>query len=254
MRWLSRRGTLAATHLLPADCFVCSRRLVRHHLGACPSCWSALVPLGGSCCVRCAIPLGPAGSPRGLCLRCAIRPFPLDEAMAAVAYRGVAARFLLRAKQGARPELLEPLAHQLLVAASDSGILARADVIVPVPSSFLSRVRRGFSPGHEIARTLARASSLSWRPHGLRRRGSVPAFKALGASERWKRAEGAIGARGRFTDADVLLVDDVMTTGATLAACARALRRAGAATVRAAVWARTPVPEERFDPGPEGRL
>jgi len=250
VRWCG----IAATHLLPADCFVCGRRLSHHHLGACPSCWASLVPIGNACCGRCAIPLGGSGA-GALCLRCSLGPFPLDEAVAAVAYQGAAPRFLLRAKERGRPELLRPLAGQLLAAASASGILGRADVVVPVPSSFPSRIRRGFVPAREMARVLARGSSLPWSPDGLRRRGlAARAFKGLGAAERRARARNAIEVRKPFQGAQVLLVDDVMTTGATLAACARALRLAGAVTVRAAVWARTPDPTDRFDPNVERRL
>ena len=175
--------------------------------------------------------------------------------MAAVAYQGAAPRFLLRAKERGRPELLRPLAGQLLATASAAGILGRSDVVVPVPSSFPSLIRRGFVPARELARVLARESSLPWAPYGLRRRGLAGrAFKGLGAAERRARAWNAIDVRKPFQSAQVLLVDDVMTTGATLAACARALRRAGAAGVRAAVWARTPDPADRFDPNVEGRL
>jgi predicted amidophosphoribosyltransferase len=154
--FLDRWCGITAMHLLPARCFGCGRSLRRHHLGACPSCWAALLPITGACCARCAILLG-ASPPAGrLCLRCAIRPFPLDEAVAAVAYQGTAPRFLLRAKERGRPELFRPLAAQLFAAASVSGLLRRSDVVVPVPSSFPSRVRRGFMPAHELARILAR--------------------------------------------------------------------------------------------------
>ena len=254
-RLLARWCRFAATHGLPADCFGCGRRLSRHHLGACPSCWAALVPLATACCARCAIPLEGSDPAGRLCLRCLRRPFPLDEALAAVAYRGVARQFLLRAKERGRPELLRPLAEQLLTATAASGIARRADVVVPVPSSLRSRIRRGFIPARELARIVARGSSLPWSPDGLRKRGLAgQAFKGLGAAERLEQARNAIDLRDVFRGAQVLLVDDVMTTGATLAACGHALRRAGVLSVRAAVWARTPDPGDRFDQDPEGRL
>jgi predicted amidophosphoribosyltransferase len=179
----------------------------------------------------------------GCCARCAVRPLPLDETVAAVPYDARARKFLLRAKDHRRPELLRPLGAQVAVVVSATGLFGRVDAIVPVPSSLWALWRRGFDPAREIAREIARATGLPLLHRVLRQRAfSGPAVKGLGAAARWRGAERRIVARRPVTDMKILLVDDVLTTGATAAACARALRDAGAGEIRVAVWARTPAP------------
>jgi ComF family protein len=172
-----------------------------------------------------------------------MHPLPLEEAIAAVLYDEPARRFLLRAKNHGRAELLRPLGSHLMASIRAKGVLGRVDVVVPVPSSISARLRRGFDPANLLAREVARMAGLPHVRNALRRRAfSGPAAKGLGAAERWRGAERRVAARGALVGARVLLVDDVLTTGATATACARALREAGAREVRAAVWARTPAP------------
>ena len=220
-------------------------------MGACLSCWSALVPLRGPACRRCALPLpataSPAGAAGGACARCSIDPLPIDDAVAAVAYVAAARRVLLRAKDGRHRELFEALADQLRASVFAAGLGERSDVVVPVPSTVGARLRRGYEPGRELARLVARGTSLPLRAGVLRQRALfAPAVKGLSAARRWDAAARRVQATGDLEGARVLLVDDVLTTGATVAACARALRDAGASEVRAAVWARTPAARGRL--------
>jgi predicted amidophosphoribosyltransferase len=162
---------------------------------------------------------------------------------------------LLRAKNASRPEILRILAAQLATAVAVAGAAEGIDGIVPVPSSLAARWRRGFEPAREISRELARLSGKRLLGGVLRKRGlGGPALKALGARARWATAGGGIAARSRIPGARVLLVDDVLTTGATATACASALRSAGAVEVRVAVWARTPSPSIAFGGSRRGHL
>jgi len=255
-RWFGH----AAVWLFPSRCFACGRPLPRVQLlGACIPCWTALAGVPRPRCNRCALPLpdgavddGPAG---GRCARCAIRPLPFDRAVAAVDYDAGARQFLLRAKSGHRAEILRPLAGQLAAAVSVSRLADGIDGVVPVPSSVVARWRRGFNPAKELADELAKAVGLPLLDGVLRKRGfGGPPVKGLRARERWAGAGRSIALRRMVPGAKILLVDDVLTTGATAAACANALRAAGAVEIRLAVWARTPSFPAGFDRSRAGRL
>jgi predicted amidophosphoribosyltransferase len=217
---------------------------VRQRLGACGACWAALAVIAPESCSGCGLPrpletdlFGPAG---GRCARCAVQPLAVDGVRAAVVYDAIARAFLLRAKLGRRPELLEAFGRQLGRVLELDGLAADCTAVVPVPSHPWARLRRGFNPALELARPIARDLGLPLHRAALRRRlGAQHAFKRQAAARRRILATAAFGLSGDVRGARVLLVDDVMTTGSTVEACARLLRAGGAATVHAAVWART---------------
>ena len=222
--------------LLPTACAGCARPLgARQPLGVCPTCWAALRPLPRRSCPRCA---SPAGSSLAGCAGSCSHP-AVSRTVAAVRYDGVARRLLLGVKLGGRRELLEPMGRMLArVAAPES---ATADRIVPVPSHPWTGAGRGFSPAHELARILRRATGGPEDRAALRRR--LPAVRrVVGLDRRARRraVRGAFVSPGRRPLGRVLLVADVTPTGATGWACAAALREAGADEVVLAVWARTP--------------
>ncbi len=161
---------------------------------------------------------------------------------AAVIYDATARRFLLRAKLGHRRELLRPLGEQLARAMRQSGFAADSELVVPVPSHPWSRWSRGFNAAGELGAVVARRTGHAFDPHALAVRWTKTAVKTLPAPSRRSRTRNAFRARRRLRGSSVLLVDDVITTGATAEACATALRRAGARQVRVAAWARTPPP------------
>ncbi len=255
-RWLGEALVL----LLPSRCFSCESLLPRLQLmGACTTCWASLAGSTRRRCRRCALPLPDRTAERssapGICAKCAVAPLPFARVVAALDYDARARRFLLRAKDGHRPEILTALAGQLGAAVSVSAIAAGLDGIVPVPSTRLARWRRGFDPARLLAQELSRRTGVPLFDRVIRRRGlGGPAAKKLGARARWRRAVCSVEACRTIAGTRVLLVDDVLTTGATATACAAALRSAGALEVRLAVWARTLPSTGDFDLPREGRL
>ena len=126
-RWLHRTACHPALSiLLPGGCFVCGRRLGPcHHLGACPDCWAELSVLRPPLCRSCGLPLPAAtdllGPARGRCAACLLAPPIFDGVRAAVAYGGVARRFLLAAKFGGRQEVLRELMNGPTATAAATG-------------------------------------------------------------------------------------------------------------------------------------
>jgi predicted amidophosphoribosyltransferase len=155
-------------------------------------------------------------------------------------YDDLARAFVLRAKLGRRPELLRALAELVAADLRAARFPARGAVLAPVPSHPLADLRRGFSPGREIARRLGRVLALEVRSSLLSRRWlPLGPLKRLARGKRRRAAgQGFRVRRGAAVPERVILVDDVMTTGATLEACGRALKAAGSKDVRAVVWAR----------------
>ena len=227
--------------LLPTPCGACGSGLDALQLhGFCSRCWAALRSERGVCCRRCALPVARSSdlaADTAVCARCAVRLSPIDATVAAVEYDSRARSVLLRAKLDGRSEILGELARQVDATIRAAGLARELDAVLGIPSHPATNFRRGFAPGNEIARGLARSLDLPLLL-GLKRRwipwGSV---KARGARKRRKLLEGSIFVASRLPGR-VLLVDDVMTTGATAEACAAAARCAGASRIIVAVWAR----------------
>ncbi len=211
---------------VPPRCAACRAPGPRAAGVLCAACRRALPWLPDSCCERCALPRH-----RG---RCPAADAPFAAAWAAVAYEG-AARDVLHALKfsGARP-LAAVMAAQI-AAGAPPGLL-RTGAVVPVPAHPGRRRARGFDPAELLARALARRTGLPYAPV-LRRGGG--AVRQLGAPRDVRRAPGRLPITARHPAPQaVVLVDDVHTTGATLEACATALRQAGARRIVAITWAR----------------
>ena len=194
------------------------------------------------CCRGCGLPrplaTDLAGSFAGRCARCVMEPPEIAAVIPAVVYDAAARRLLLKAKEGGWPELFRPLATQVVVALAAARPRPVALAIVPVPSHPLRSFRRGFAPADELARHLARETGLPVR-HPIRHRWArARPQKARGLRERLAVAGERFHGSGPAPQGPVLLVDDVMTSGATVHACARLLASMGSCEVSVAVWAR----------------
>ncbi len=188
----------------------------------CPPCRAEL-PWLGPACPRCALP-APCG-------RCPARRAPYARAWAPVALAGPARALVHALKLGGALPAADVMAATML-----RGIPAGAAALVPVPGRPAAVRRRGFDHAAVLARALARRADGAAVLALLERAGG-PAQVGAGRRERLRGP--AVGTTGAPVPARVVLVDDVHTTGATFAACARALRAAGAAEVVALSFART---------------
>ncbi len=207
-----------------------------------PALWGELKFLAEPWCARCGFPLPDDAGPAAVCGACAGRKPAYDSARAALAYDDHARRLILDLKRGGRRDGLPLFARWMSAAAGET--LARADFIAPAPMHWTRLATRSFNQAAWLAQALARASGKRWKPAGLRRVKRRKSQAGLSASERRRNVGGAIKAGGRFEGKTILVVDDVFTTGATLEACARALRKAGAAEVHAVTLARVVRPTD----------
>lgn len=228
--------------ILPPSCFACAARVDRPG-GLCSTCWQGLTFITPPLCACCGFPFeadGPGESHGTLCGRCLRRQPLFDTARAALVYNDGSRGLLLAFKHGDRHEGLAAFTGWLRTAAGEH--LAGADLILPVPLHPLRLFKRRFNQAALLAAELSRGAGVPWHPHLLRRKRATPSQGGLNYKARFRNVRGAFSVPGRqkdkIRDRSILLIDDVMTTGATLEAASRALKRAGAGKVHALALAR----------------
>jgi ComF family protein len=226
--------------LLPARCLVCGERGAGRQ-DLCDDCRAAL-PWNRSACARCALPL-PHPSP--LCGRCRRAPPPFDGSRAAFRYGFPFDRLLPRLKfhgDLAAGRLLAELGVEALAGAP------RPQLLLPVPLHPARLRQRGYDQALELARPLAQALDLPLCADRLHRRRATTAQSELDARARQRNVRDAFALRPGTLPAHVVVFDDVMTTGATLAECCRLLKRAGVVRVEAWAIARAAAPGYGAEP------
>ena len=209
-----------------------------------PELWAKLQFLSDPLCARCGTPFEIAVDAAQECGACLAHPPVYDRARAALIYGDVSRDLVLGLKYQGRRDGLSVLGGWMASAGSE--LLADADLIVPVPLHYFRLVRRGFNQSAWLAASLSRASGVKLSVDALKRVKATPIQGGLSADGRRRNVQGAFqvrGSRKRLVEGrKVLLVDDVLTTGATAEACTRALRRAGAACVDVVTLARVAGP------------
>jgi ComF family protein len=209
-------------------------------LGLSPEAWSRIHFLDGPVCDGCGAPFDYEPGPGVRCAACMARPPAFDAARAACLYDETSRDPILKLKHADRTDLAPMFVRWLSRAAAD--LLAEADAIAPVPLHPMRLLERRYNQAAEIARPLARLAGVAYLPDALVRRRATETQGGKSGAHRRRNVASAFAVperrRAQVEGRRILLIDDVLTTGATAEGCARALKRAGAARVDLAVLAR----------------
>lgn len=229
---------LAVDYALPPRCAGCGVVTPGDHL-FCADCWPQLDFLAGPACASCGDPFPIDPGPEARCGACLADPPAIDGMRAAVAYGDIARRLALRLKHGRRPGIAVTLALQMnrLLAEGEADAL-----LIPVPLHRWRLWQRGYNQAALIAGALSSQKGLQTSADLLQRIKATPILRKMGPHDRRKTVRSAFRVdtkrASEIAGRTIVLVDDVYTTGATANACARALKRAGAARVVVCCWAR----------------
>nr|WP_028056022.1 ComF family protein [Sphingobium bisphenolivorans] len=231
----------AVDYALPPRCPGCGVIVEADH-SFCLSCWSGMRFLSEPSCARCGVPFDYDRGEGAECGACIAEPPPFDSARAVLAYGDVARAVALRLKYGRRIGLARLIAGQMARRVPPT---AELPVIIPVPLHRWRLWWRGFNQSALIAKHLGRLTGLAVDNHALRRTRRTQPLRGMNPRVRAKAVRGAFAVEPDHNLAGraVLLIDDVHTSGATAAACARALKRSGATSVHLLCWARV-LPDE----------
>lgn len=226
--------------IYPAQCVACDAQ-TESEFGLCGVCWRETQFIGGLICDTCGTPLPgeDTGTPEQ-CDDCMTIARPWDQGRAALIYSGIGRRMILGFKHGDRTDLARPAA--IWLARVTRPLLHDDTVLVPVPLHWLRRVKRRYNQAAVLAHALGRELGCAVGADALLRPKMTKSLDGHSRDARFAALSGAIVPNPKrvamLRDKSVILVDDVMTSGATLAACAEAAKTAGARAVSIVTLAR----------------
>ena len=229
--------------VLPPLCLACSE-IVSAQATVCSACWTKLNFIAPPLCVCCGMPFTFEAEAGAICGACAASPPIIARARSALVYDDASRPLILGFKHGDRTHSAAAFGRWL--ARAGGKLLAETDLIVPVPLHRWRLFGRRFNQAALLGHAVARETGLRCVPDLLVRQHRTPSQGGLSRSGRRRNVKGAFALRparrSLVQDARILLVDDVLTTGATVSECARVLLRAGAAHVDVLTLARVPGP------------
>ncbi|MGH7056538.1 MAG: double zinc ribbon domain-containing protein [Acetobacteraceae bacterium] len=245
VRAARRAGRTVFDLLLPPTCPTCDAPVDTAGL-MCAACFKSLTLIAEPFCRRCGVPFSEraAGGRHRLCPGCLAAPPVFERARAALRYDAGSERLILPLKYADRTEFAAVLAHHM--ARAGAALLAAADWLVPVPLHRRRLFARRYNQAALLGRALARRTGKSMMPDALVRVRATASLGEMSAAERAREVASAIAVRpsraGLIAGRRVLLIDDVLTSGATANACARVMKAAGAIAVDVLAAARVPDP------------
>lgn len=235
-----RLGRAGLDFLYPPACLVCQTRTGESD-ALCPGCWTRMSFIERPFCERIGSPFGQDLGPGLLSPQAIAEPPVYDRARAVARYDdGPVRQLVYRLKYADRMDLARPLGRWMARAGAE--LLTQADLLVPVPLHRLRLAARRFNQAAALARIVSRESGKPTDAFALRRVKATPPQVGLTKAQRADNVQGAFcvpdAARIRVTGKRILLIDDVLTSGATTNAASRALLRGGADAVDVLVFAR----------------
>lgn len=233
-------GVAPAIDLIyPPRCPLCGDSIGRHG-GLCAVCWSELSIPGSPACEACGRPFESGTLEDGaICAPCLAKPPKHDGITAATIYNDASRGLILAFKHGGRMALANMMARQIVSRLPD---LPETTLLIPVPLHRWRLWHRGYNQSALLAREIVKQVRRPIAVDGLQRIRPTRSLGGLGRKDRRAVLKGAIRVnsrwRNRIEDRDIVLVDDVLTSGATTDVCVKVLKAAGAKSVRVACFAR----------------
>ena len=226
--------------VLPQRCLGCGV-MIEGEAGLCADCWRGLSFIGAPHCRRCGYPLPQAVTADPLCGQCAAEPPAYDRARAALRYDDGARGLILRFKHADRTDITKTFGRLMVKAGRE--LLQASDLIAPVPLHRWRLLQRGYNQAAMLAAAVGREAEVTMVPDLIERRSATASQQGLSGNQRLHNITSAAFRlhprhQARVAGKNILLIDDVLTTGATVKACTRVLRAGGASAVDVLTLAR----------------
>ena len=222
--------------IFPPKCLICSCEIIENSI-FCPDCFSKVTIIDYPFCKICGKMLETSFDDEMICDTCLKYPRAFDKARSLFQYDDVSKKIIMKIKKQSDFAVAKSCSKMIISKYRD--LFATADFITPVPSHWTRVLKRGFNPADIIAFSLSKISGIPVRKF-LKRIKQTQYQKNKSILERFENVEGAFDCKSDLAGANIILVDDVLTTGATLNECSKVLKLHGCCQVYCITVGSTP--------------